>query len=205
MSEPFFTSDLHLDHANVIRYCKRPWLQEGDEVLDENGKLRWVNFGVAEDRKNEMNEAIISNWNERFGQRDTIYCLGDIAFVNSEDRLQQLIGRLNGKIHLIRGNHDNRKILKNCADLFESVRELSKINWDKQKIILCHYAMRVWDSSHHGSWHLYGHSHGLLPGRGKSFDVGVDAWNYYPVSYTEVKEKMEELEIKFDHEGRNRK
>lgn len=196
-----FSSDLHLDHSNVIRYNKRPWLREGD--LKPDGT--WINRGVAEDRKNEMNEALIANWNSRVETKDTIYCLGDIAFVNTEERLRELIGRLNGKIHLIRGNHDNRKIYYRCPDLFESINELAEINWEKQKIVLCHYSMRTWNSSHHGSWMLYGHSHGMLPGYGKSFDVGVDSWNYFPVSFSEVKNRMEKLEVVIDHEGRNRK
>jgi hypothetical protein len=41
-------------------------------------------------------------------------------------------------------------------------------------VILCHYGMRVWPASHHGSVHFYGHSHGRLPGYGRSRDVGVD-------------------------------
>jgi len=204
MSEPLFTSDLHLDHANVIRYCKRPWLRDGDEIKNEEGQLVWVDQHIAEERKNEMNEALIANWNKTVGQKDTVYCLGDIAFVTSEDRLRELIGRLNGHIHLIRGNHDNRKIFKKAADVFASIRELNKITWDKQKIILCHYSMRVWDCSHRGSWHLYGHSHGLLPGHGKSFDVGVDAWDYKPVTFSQVRQKMDSLDIQFDHEGRIR-
>jgi calcineurin-like phosphoesterase family protein len=59
-----------------------------------------------------------------------------------------------------------------------------------QKIILCHYAMKVWNESHHGTWQLYGHSHGSLPEdpNARQTDVGVDSWNYTPVS-------MEQLNI----------
>jgi calcineurin-like phosphoesterase family protein len=62
----------------------------------------------------------------------------------------------------------------------------------KQLIALCHYAMRVWKNSFHGSWHLYGHSHGMLPEipESLSFDVGVDCWDFYPVSIEEIKAKM---------------
>jgi calcineurin-like phosphoesterase family protein len=47
--------------------------------------------------------------------------------------------------------------------------------------------MRVWDQSHHGSWHLYGHSHGKLPDLGLSTDVGVDGHNFQPWSFEEVR------------------
>ena len=51
-----------------------------------------------------------------------------------------------------------------------------------QLVVLCHYSMRVWDRSHYGSWHLYGHSHGNLPPLKNSLDVSVDCWGYRPVS-----------------------
>ena len=60
-------------------------------------------------------------------------------------------------------------------------------------ITLCHYAMRSWERSHYATWHLYGHHHGKLPPYGLSFDVGVDCWNFYPVSLDQVKEKMATL------------
>jgi hypothetical protein len=64
----------------------------------------------------------------------------------------------------------------------------------RQVIVLCHYAMRVWDRSAHGSWHLYGHSHGTLPGRGFSFDVGVDCTAFRPLSLEEVARRMATIE-----------
>ena len=62
----------------------------------------------------------------------------------------------------------------------------------KQKIMLLHYSMRTWLSKSRGTWHLYGHSHGTLPDpRGEAcFDVGVDCWNYRPISYDEVKNTL---------------
>jgi hypothetical protein len=58
---------------------------------------------------------------------------------------------------------------------------------------LSHYAFRVWNHSHHNSWNLYGHSHGLLPGNSQQLDVGVDCWNYTPCSYEQVKERLKTL------------
>ncbi len=62
--------------------------------------------------------------------------------------------------------------------------------------MLFHYAMRVWNASHHGSWHLYGHSHGTLPDdiTSLSFDIGVDSQHYKPLSYDEVKAIMSQKE-----------
>jgi len=62
-----------------------------------------------------------------------------------------------------------------------------------QVIVLCHYAMRAWDRSHYGSWHLYGHSHGTLPGYGLSFEVAVDCWDFRPVGLDVMAARMGEL------------
>ena len=63
---------------------------------------------------------------------------------------------------------------------------------DHQRIIMCHYGMRVWNHSFRGSWHIYGHSHGTLPPRmeRKEEDVGVDVWDFKPISYYELKGAM---------------
>jgi calcineurin-like phosphoesterase family protein len=59
-----------------------------------------------------------------------------------------------------------------------------------QVIVLCHYSMQVWERSNHGSWHLFGHTHGKLKGVGMSFDVGVDCTDFVPLSLDQVAEKM---------------
>ena len=59
--------------------------------------------------------------------------------------------------------------------------------------MLCHYAMRVWHHSSRGSWHLYGHSHGNLADApaSLSMDVGVDAHQFLPWRFDEIKAVME--------------
>jgi calcineurin-like phosphoesterase family protein len=54
---------------------------------------------------------------------------------------------------------------------------LAELSIHGQSIVLCHYALRVWNRSNRGSWHLYGHSHGRPPEvrHSLSMDVGVDA------------------------------
>lgn len=59
--------------------------------------------------------------------------------------------------------------------------------------MLSHYAMRVWNKSHHQSIHLYGHSHGTLPGFGRSMDVGVDTNNLYPYHLDEIIDRMKNV------------
>jgi calcineurin-like phosphoesterase family protein len=145
-----------------------------------------------------MDQILIDNWNSIVTKRDTIYHLGDVGFTQ-EDKLYNILKKLNGKIHLILGNHD--KIIRKSNLLksrFESISDIKNVyvnikkSNDIQQIVLCHYAMRVWDKSHFGSYHLYGHSHGTLQDdqNSLSLDVGVDNWNYYPVSFEQIHEKM---------------
>lgn len=169
-NEIFFTSDCHIGHKNIIKYCNRPF-----------------------DCVDDMNHTIISKWNDAVSYNTRVYCLGDICFARKDEQFREMIGQLNGKITLILGNHDNFKMVRRNKDLFEEVVPVKEIRHDGQTIVLNHYAQRTWNKSHHGSIHLYGHSHGTLPPYGYSFDVGVDSWNFAPVSWTQVKEKLKTL------------
>lgn len=172
----WFSSDLHLSHANIIKYCKRP-------------------FSSAE----EMNEGLISRWNECVHPKDHAYLLGDIAFDKNVDKVCHMLSRMNGTKTLIAGNHD-KKIRKNehFQKMFDGIHEVleidiaDEVSGHGQKIVLCHYAMKVWNKSHHGAWQLYGHSHGSLPDdpNSLSMDVGVDTHDFRPWSYEEIRAVM---------------
>lgn len=151
----FFTSDTHYGHDNVRKYSNRP-------------------FGSVE----EMNETLIANHNGVVRPQDTVHFLGDFSFQKLPQALETL-KRLNGHKHLVFGNHDlvirkNMKVFggQRC---FETINEYHRISVETQDIILFHYALRVWEKSHHGSWSLHGHSHGGIPPHNKSVDVGVDS------------------------------
>lgn len=135
-------------------------------------------------------------WNEKVGKDDMVYLLGDFGLM-SASKLRPILEGLNGRICLIKGNHESAA--EACADRFEWIKdyyELSVPDAEAHKgqrfIVLFHYAMRVWNASHFGSWHLYGHTHGDLPDdtTSLSFDIGVDCHNFYPLSYQEVKALM---------------
>jgi len=171
-----FTSDTHFGHANIIRYCNRPF-----------SSVR------------EMNECIIDKWNTKVSKDDSVYHIGDFGFGDPQS-LKSILRQLNGKIYLIRGNHDKFQIVRDLG--FQQVWPIREIKFNDQTIILCHYAMRVWNKSHRGAWQLYGHSHGTLPEdqNSLSFDVGVDANNFEPLSFDEVKIRMESKNFKsIDH------
>jgi len=166
----FFTADWHLDHENIIRFSKRPFTDT-----------------------EEMGRTIIRNLNEAVGPDDRLFMLGDVTAGRTDcyDRwLNQITCR---NRFLFPGNHD--KDLKALAKYFEFLpipygyhvyRERDQVT------ILHHHAMRVWPRAHHGAWHLYGHSHGNLPNLpgAAAFDIGVDCWNFKPLSYAQVCAEM---------------
>lgn len=92
-------------------------------------------------------------------------------------------------LHKITALDENRvQISNNPARMAR--REIKDGN---HNVVLFHYACRVWNASHHGSFHLWGHSHGGLSHQGRSLDVGVDSWDYRPVTILQVKDRLAEL------------
>lgn len=179
----WFTADTHFGHPKIIDYCRRPFRSVG-----------------------EMDAALIANWNARVQPDDTVYHLGDFMLFGDVATVRRYRERLNGRVHLIRGNHEKKTqdftgIFENVADLAEIAVSIAGSN---QRAVLCHYALRVWSHSHRGAWHLYGHSHGTLTDdpHALSLDVGVDCWNYAPVSLQQVSARMGRKVWKpVDHHG----
>lgn len=164
----WFTSDTHFGHANVIKYCDRP-------------------FSSVE----EMDEAIVTNWTSVIRPDDDVYHLGDVMFHRGE-RVGQILSRLTGRIHLIRGNHDHHSFLRDHHKRFVSIEKLDEVRIDGTTIVLCHFPMLSWNKSHHGSWHLHGHCHGKLPDDPGFYrlDVGVDPHAFRPLSFDDVRTIM---------------
>ncbi len=181
----WFTADTHFGHENVIRYCERP-------------------FASVQ----EMDEALIENWNYITRPKDTIYHLGDFTLAGKE-KANDYFSSLNGKISLIPGGHDKRWIRQgeyrsksgysiNILPALHTIK-LSIPDCEQPKlVVLCHYSMRVWDRSHYESWHLYGHSHGNLPTIKNSLDVGIDCWDYKPISIETVYRAIHSLNKELD-------
>jgi calcineurin-like phosphoesterase family protein len=167
----FVTADTHFNHDNIRKYCDRPF-----------------------DSVEEMNRRMIENWNNRVQSGDDVYHLGDFGW-GSHASLHNILDQLNGRIYFIRGNHD-KSIKKALADRFVWVKDYHELTTHGYpKICMFHYPLRTWRSKHHGSYCLHGHSHGKLPAPPGELtvDVGVDVWNYSPVSLEEIKEHMEKV------------
>lgn len=128
----------------------------------------------------DMNDAIVHNWNASVGKNDDVFLLGDVSFAGSAKTLS-ILERLNGRIHLVRGNHDKGLNL-GASWVWYSENDLLTVKVQMpddsiQRIVCCHFPMLVWDMQHYGAWHLHGHSHGKCrypTPRAKMFDVGVD-------------------------------
>lgn len=144
-------SDLHLGHKNIIRYCDRP-------------------FSSVE----EMDKFIIDSWNKVVTDEDEVYFLGDFCFGRpGKEVSQQYKNRLNGKIHLIRGNHD--KYID--ESIFETVQDDLFLNINNKVIYMCHYPDR---NPKYFDLYLYGHVHNKYIHKDKYMCMCVEAINYEP-------------------------
>ena len=175
----WFTSDTHFSHANIIRFSGRP-------------------FGSVE----EMNDELIRRWNETVPEDDIVFHLGDFCLGGSKD-WNDIMHRLHGKIYLILGNHDMKNIKQGFMSRFELVTQQMTIRVGGQGIILNHNPFLAYGGSYRDVWQLFGHVHsGPLSNTGLDlprlkmlfplqYDVGVDNNDFRPISFSEVKAKIE--------------
>ena len=170
----FFTSDTHFGHANIIHLCNRPFADV-----------------------NEMNEKLIENWNSVVPEDGIVYHLGDFAFGGSA-LWNSVLERLNGKIHLIIGNHDVKNLRNSYIEKFESVKAQETLQIGDICVYLNHYPFLCYGGAYKDNvWQLFGHVHSGPNNTGKDaerlvhlfskqYDVGVDNNNYKPISFTEI-------------------
>lgn len=157
----FFTSDSHWNHSRIIELCKRPF-KDG-----------------------------------------TVFHLGDFAFGGSSI-WNDILDQLNGKIYLILGNHDRKNIRQGYIDRFAAVSP--QIQIEKRSIYLNHYPFLRYGGSYRNDadavWQLFGHVHSGPTSSGLDcdrlvhlfpyqYDVGVDNNSYTPISWEEVKKKIQ--------------
>lgn len=126
-----------------------------------------------------MDATIIKNFNNVVSNKDHTIHAGDFTFKYPD----KYICQLNGNHTFLRGNHDRWQ--------GKQYHEMWVKTIEKQTVVACHYALRVWPQSHYGSYQVYGHSHGTLPPIGLQWDVGVDNNNFFPISFEQLKEIME--------------
>lgn len=182
----FLTSDTHYGHTNIIKFCNRPY-----------------------NSVEEMDESLILNWNQVVGSEDHTYILGDLAMGhNQKERVPKIRQRLNGKITLVLGNHDKKPQFYLDAGFDEVVKE-----WDGYidgyRVFMRHIppvpdeSGRPWltptDIDDDSKWAKYdfilsGHVHTCWQYKGKIVNVGVDVWNYRPISMRQIVDGFEKKE-----------
>jgi len=163
--EVFLISDTHFGHSNIVRYCNRPFVDV-----------------------EEMNEALVKNWNDKVGKHDMVWHLGDFCWTRKA--INEIVPRLNGNIKLVFGGHDYSYLnayrrLQNvevCMPLV--VREIAGIS-----VVLCHFQLVSWERKHYGAYHFYGHAHGKSMPINMSWDVGVDVNSFSPIHILEAASK----------------
>jgi calcineurin-like phosphoesterase family protein len=167
----FFTADEHFCHANIIKYCNRPF-----------------------DSVEEMDKAIIDRHNSVVQPKDTVIHVGDFCMSKNRGMVESIVKQLKGKHIFLRGSHDywlnKPSVYIDTGPIRDIWEQKISIGGQAYFIIACHYAMREWPKSYYNSWQLYGHSHGRLKPIGKQMDVGVDTHNFYPYSMKEIVEEM---------------
>ncbi len=211
MSSIWFISDTHYHHKNIV-LGTTGW---------EGGLDKCRNFKTLE----EHDDVIVNNINKLVKEDDILYHLGDWSF-GGHEQIKIFRNRINCKnIHLILGNHDQHIEKENSPyrELFKSVQYYKEIKYGGKHFILSHYAMRVWNKSHHGSIMLYGHSHGTLDQMTpeianptwigdqyfiknyKTMDVGVDTNNLFPYHLNDILKIMQEKEVylEIDHHNKD--
>jgi len=191
----WFTSDTHYNHSNIC-----------------SATTKWNDPSTSREFKSleHMNNTLVSNINEKVGQDDILFHLGDWSF-GGFDKIQEFRDRIICKnIHLVLGNHDdhisNNK--ENIQTLFNSVNKYVDLvvtfnigtssRYDAS-FVLMHYPIASWNNMARGTIHLFGHVHSnpsVRLGPGKMMDVGMDGNNLYPISINEVLSIMSKQPIK---------
>lgn len=178
----YFTADPHFGHNSIRKYCNRPF-----------------------DSVEEMNESIRDNFKAPGAAE--LFVIGDVFFRLTTLELIHILHQLAEwkHVHFIRGNHDKKRHFSLIRQAWPSGKRNYTIHEDSivevfiaddemeqaARIILCHYPLLSWNASYHGSWHLFGHTHATLKHPSfNAIDVGVDNWNYTPISYQTVKETI---------------
>ena len=132
MPKTFYIADTHFGHANIIKYCNRPF----KDIY-------------------EMTEVLVNNWNSVVSEDDEVYMLGDFTLTKNKEIISKLVSRLNGHIYLLMGNHDYLSVNEYIACGFEKVYDKPVILEDG--IILSHQP--VFMNENMPYFNIYGHVH----------------------------------------------
>ena len=191
----YVCSDTHFNHANILKYepTSRPF-----ETVEE------------------MNNTIIKNWNSVVTEEDTVYVCGDM-FMGPLDKINKILDQLNGKIILVRGNHDTKNRLEYFKEYGIEVKDIDYISYKGRFFILCHFPIASEEfinmvrKDNSEVVVLYGHVHSNAPTGyvDGTYHVGMDTNNLTPISLEQIWQECWPEEImtpevkkyKEEHEG----
>lgn len=183
-SKLFFTSDTHFNHFKIAKYCNRPFAS-----------------------REEMNKALIDNWNKVVPKDGIVIHCGDFMLNHSlknEKDYDKIANKLNGTIYLVRGNHDIIRLRENyqTENHIVWVGDILNIQIGDQKIVASHYPLLCFPYQ----YNVFGHVHTLEDGKVhgpdspfsdflriceyRQYDVGVDQNGYKPVAWKEIAKKI---------------
>lgn len=157
----FFTADTHFGHGGARGLYRRPFPS------------------VA-----AVDAAMEERWNATVSPGDEVWHLGDFAIGYSAEAMDALLARLHGTKRLIVGNNDAEATTSLPG--WASVQHYAELELEGHRLVLCHYAFRSWRDMGRGAINLHGHSHGNLKPLPRQFDVGVDVWDFRPVTLAEI-------------------
>ena len=165
----FFTADWHLYHQNIIEYTNRPWKDT-----------------------NQMHQQLIYNNNQLVSPEDELWFLGDVCLMSPEfvGKVRKVVEKFNGVKHIVLGNHDEWKAQHYIAAGFNTAHTAMWLEHDGKKFYMMHDpATYTVIQNEPNSFLLCGHIHNLfkhlLPDK-RVINVGVDVWEYSPVSIDQI-------------------
>lgn len=179
-----YIADPHLWHFNIIKKENRPF----------------------KDLK-EMRGEIKRRWNLVVKPEDDVWVLGDVTGGDKVhvDELREYMDSLNGRKHLVLGNHDDLfKVWTWHKAGFSSVHTVVKHKIGNDVIYLAHYPnARELYGLHKFSTLFCGHSHSRSPrvhhnnDGGWTVNLAVELWSYAPVTFEEIFEEIKECHNKW--------
>lgn len=179
MGKVFLTSDLHFGHDREFLWGPRGFRSSI-----------------------EHDEAVIANWNSVVGPEDDVYVLGDLMLGDNEWG-RKCVRRLNGRIFLIRGNHDTDhrwyEFYRTIGDNIFFGGNAEIIHYRKYHFYLSHFPTLTGnlekESLHQMTLNLHGHTHSkekFYEDRPYMYNVALDAHHNTPVLLDDIIEDMKE-------------
>lgn len=167
----FYTADPHFNHSAILRLAGRPFTST-----------------------TKMDNAILAKLLAVVQPDDDLWVLGDVAFAtpDQQDYIRHLFDRIPGRKHLVKGNHDPEWV---CNFGWASVNDICEVNDADQWLVLCHYPMLTWHRARRGALQVFGHVHKGWRGSRNSVNVGVDVWNFEPVTARQIALRAETLPV----------